>query len=144
MLIGEFTHALDDKNRLSLPSKFRKELGKEVVVTPGLDGCLFVFSASAWKSVVEKFSKTSMLRSDSRNFGRYLLGGAASVSVDSIGRILLPDYLKDRAELLDKVVILGVENRLELWNEQNWIKCKASFEKQASDMAEKLGDIGVL
>ncbi len=144
MLIGEYTHTIDDKNRLSLPAKFRGEMGKKVVVTPGLDGCLFVFSTKQWAGIANKLSGSSFLQLDSRSFNRYLLGGAAEAEVDSIGRMLLPDFLRARLGEGNRVAVVGVESRVEIWNEAAWRSFKEGVEKQADTLAEKLGQIGVL
>lgn len=144
MLIGEFTHTIDEKKRLSFPVKFRKEMGKTVVVTPGLDRCLFVFTTKEWQSIAQKLAASSMLQSDTRSFNRYLLGGAVEVAVDSAGRILVPDFLTDRAGLTDKVAVVGVHTRVELWDEATWKEYKKKVERDADALAERLGGVGVL
>lgn len=144
MLIGEYTHTIDDKNRLSLPVKFRQEMGKKIVVTPGLDGCLWIFTMDQWKSISGKLGEASLLSADNRSFNRYMLGGAVEVDVDTIGRILVPDFLKERANLKTKVVLIGVQSRVEMWNEKSWIEYKKVVEKQADSLAEKLGQVGIL
>lgn len=144
MLIGEFTHILDTKKRLSLPSKFRKQFGKKVVVTKGLDNCLFVYSLKEWEKISERLSELSIGQSDTRGFNRFMLAGAVEVDVDSVGRILIPDFLKDFAHLTNKVVLAGIHNRIELWNEKAWSLYKKRIEKQADQLAEKLGELGVL
>lgn len=144
MLIGEYTHSIDDKNRVSLPAKFRSEMGKKLVITPGLDNCLFVFTLKEWSTIESKLNTSSILQSDNRSFTRFMFGGAVEAEVDSIGRILVPDFLRDRASLKNKVVIIGVSNRVELWNEKLWGEYKKVVEKQADTLAEKLGQIGVL
>lgn len=144
MLIGEYTHSIDEKNRLSFPVKFRKTMGKTVVVTPGLDKCLFVFTVKEWNKIAEKLANSSMLQADTRSFNRYLLGGAVEVSVDAQGRILVPDFLKDRAGLSGKVTIVGVHSRVELWEETIWKAYQKEVEAHADTLAERLGTIGVL
>ncbi|MEI7480037.1 MAG: division/cell wall cluster transcriptional repressor MraZ [bacterium] len=144
MLIGEYTHTIDDKKRVSLPVKFRKEMGKKVVVTPGLDGCLFVFTLSQWTKISEKLSQSSMLQADNRSFNRFMFGGAVEIAVDSIGRVLLPDFLVDRASLKTSVAIIGVQDRVEIWNDSAWSEYKKVVEKQADSLAEKLGGVGIL
>lgn len=144
MLIGEFTHTLDIKKRLSLPSKFRKQFGKKVVVTKGLDNCLFVYSLKEWGKISEHLGKLSIGQSDTRGFNRFMLAGAVEIEVDSVGRILIPDFLKDFAQLSNKVVLAGIHNRVELWNEKAWSLYKKRIEKQADQLAEKLGELGVL
>ncbi len=144
MFIGEFIHTIDNKNRLSLPAKFRSEMGKKVVVTPGLDGCLFVFTLKQWEKISEKLGESSLLQGDTRSFNRYMLGGASEAEVDSLGRVLIPDFLRERANLKEKVAVVGVQARVELWNEKQWQEYKKGVEKQADTLAEKLGSVGVL
>lgn len=143
MLIGEYIHTIDEKNRISMPSKFRKELGKKIIITPGLDSCLFIFTAKEWTKVSKKLSgadsELSFLKADQRSFNRYMFGRAAEVEIDSIGRILIPDFLKDRIGLKDKAAIIGVEDRVEIWNDKAWSQNQEAVEKQAGGLAEKLG-----
>lgn len=144
MLIGEYKHTIDPKKRLSLPSKFRQELGKKVVVTRGLDNCLFIYSSTEWKKISEKLAGLPIGAADTRGFNRFILSGAVEVLIDSLGRILLPDFLRNFASLKDKVVLAGVQSRIEIWNEEKWEDYKKKIEKQADSMAEKLGEIGIL
>lgn len=145
MLIGEYTHTIDDKNRVSLPSKFRSLMGKKIVITPGLDQCLFAFTVKEWEKIAGKLSEnSSMLSSDMRSFTRYMFGGASEVEVDNVGRILVPDFLRERANLKTKVVLIGVQNRLEIWNEKSWADYKKQVEKQADGLAEKLSGLGIM
>lgn len=144
MFIGEYTHTIDDKNRLSLPAKFRQEMGKKVVITPGLDKCLFAFTLAEWKKISEKLSGFSLLQADNRSFSRFMFGGAVEAEVDSIGRILIPDFLKERAGLREKAAVVGVQNRVEIWNERAWAEYKKVVEGQADALAEKLGQVGAL
>lgn len=144
MLIGEYHHTLDEKKRVSLPSKFRKELGRSVVITYGLDKCLFVYSLKEWKGVADKLSQLSMGQANTRGFHRFMLAGAVEADVDSSGRVLLPDYLKDYASLSEKAVVSGVYTRAEIWNEETWVNYKRGIELKADEMAEKLGELGVI
>ncbi|MEX0935182.1 MAG: division/cell wall cluster transcriptional repressor MraZ [Candidatus Paceibacterota bacterium] len=144
MLIGEYTHTLDDKKRISLPAKFRRELGKTVVLTRGLDNCLFLYSLSRWEQISEKLTQLSFGQSDSRNLNRFMLSGAVEANVDSSGRILIPDVLKEFASLEDKVILAGVGNRVEVWNTESWEECKERIESQADMLAERLGDVGMI
>jgi len=144
MLIGEYNHTLDDKNRLSLPVKFRKEMGKSVVVAPGLDNCLSIFTAKEWEKISSKLSDSSMLASDNRSFSRFMFGQAVATDVDANGRILIPENLRNRSGLTSKVTVIGVQNRAEIWNEKTWNDYKKVVEKQADALADKLGQIGVL
>jgi len=144
MLIGEYTHTLDEKNRMSLPVKFRKEIGNSIIIAPGLDNCLSIFTIKEWQKISGKLSDSSMLASDNRSFSRFMFGQAVVVSVDSQGRILIPENLKNRSKLSSKVVVIGVQNRAEIWNEKAWKDYKKVVETQADALADKLGQIGVL
>lgn len=144
MLIGEYIHTLDEKKRVSLPVKFRKEVGKKIIVTSGLDNCLWIFTLVQWKKISEKLSEFSMLQADNRSFNRYMFGSATEVEVDTIGRILLPEFLVSKANLKNKVAVIGVQDRVEIWNEENWKENKAVIEKRADQLAEKLGQAGAI
>lgn len=144
MLIGEYTHTIDEKNRVSLPVRFRKEVGKKIVVTHGLDNCIFLYSTKEWIQVAGKLGSLGIGQSDTRGFNRFMLAGAVELEVDSIGRILIPDFLKKFASLDDKVVFAGVHSRVEIWNSVRWSEYKERVEKQADKLAEKLGEIGAL
>jgi len=144
MLIGEYIHAIDDKNRVSLPARFRNELGKKIVLAPGLDGSIFMFGLGEWEKISARLAENSMLQADNRSFNRFMFGGAQEIEVDSAGRILIPDFLKERAKLSGKIAIIGVQNRAEIWNERAWAKYKAGVEDQAETLAEKLGNVGAL
>ncbi len=145
MLIGEYTHNIDAKKRLSLPSKWRKELGKSLVVTRGLDNCLFVYPLKEWEKITEKIGQLPLGQADTRGFNRFFLSGAVEVEVDSVGRILVPDFLKEFARLQEgKIVLAGIYNRIEIWGENQWIEYKRRIENQADALAEKLGEIGIL
>ena len=146
MLIGEYRHTIDDKNRLSLPAKFRQEMGKKVVVTPGLDSCLFIFTIHQWEKISEHLSvsENSILQADNRKFNRYLLGGAVELEVDAVGRMLVPEHLRERAGLASKVVFIGVRDRVEIWDEATWQTYSAEIARNADALAEKLGGVGIL
>ncbi len=142
MLIGEYIHTIDEKNRMSLPAKFRKEMGKTVIITPGLDKCLFVFNLKEWEKVSSRLSgsdsELSFLSADKRSFNRLMFGRAAEAEIDSIGRILLPDFLKQNAGLSDKAAVIGVKDRIEIWSDKAWSAYKEKTEKEAEQLAEKL------
>ena len=144
MLIGEYLHTLDDKKRLSLPAKFRKEVGRRVVVTRGLDSCLFMFPERAWATIAKKVSALPVGAADTRGMSRFLLSGAVEAEVDSAGRILVPDFLKEFAGLKNRVVLTGVSDRVEIWDERRWGEYKRRIERGADKMAQTLGDLGVL
>lgn len=140
MFIGEYRHTFDSKNRISLPSKFRKELGKSVVVTRGLDRCLFVFSKAAWKTHAERMAAHSSGTRAGRALSRLSLAGAAEADVDSAGRILVPDYLKSYAGLAIKSAVVGVNDRVEVWDEKAWMSYTKAMERDADEFAESIGN----
>ena len=144
MLIGEYTHTLDPKKRLSLPSKWRRELGKKVVLTRGLDNCLFVYPLKEWQQITKKVGQLPLGQADTRGFNRFFLSGAIETEVDTVGRILVPDFLKEFAGLKSKVVLAGIHDRVEIWDEKVWRGYKRRIERQADALAEKLGEVGVL
>lgn len=144
MLIGEYEHTLDEKKRVSLPKAFVKTLGKKLVMTRGLDSCLFLFAQTAWERVAEKLQSLSFAQADTRGFNRFLLSGAVLVEVDAAGRILISDHHKQFAGLKKTVVFAGVSDRVEIWDAASWKQYKARIEKKAETMAEKLGEIGAL
>jgi MraZ protein len=143
MLIGEYRHTIDEKKRLAIPSKVRKELGAKAVITRGLDNCLFVFPSKDWQKLVNKLSNLPIGQKDTRGFSRLMLAGASEVDLDSLGRILVPDYLKKYAQLKRNVIIAGVYNRLEIWDEAKWNTFKNQSEREVDNIAERLGELGV-
>jgi MraZ protein len=144
MLIGEYRHTVDDKRRVSLPAKFREEISDDVVITRGLDSCLFVYPHDEWEEISKQLSQMSIGQSDSRGFNRFILSGAQEISIDSAGRILIPEYLQDFAEIKEQVVLAGVNNRIEIWDESQWDTYRDRIEEDADDLAEKLGEFGML
>lgn len=143
MLIGEYFHTIDTKKRLALPAKFRKELGRSLIVTRGVDNCLVVYTEKEWKKIAEKLADLPESRPEARTYRRLILAGAMLVSVDKLGRILIPENLKGYAGLKKKVVICGLFNRLEIWDSDNWEKYRGEQEKKVDDLASKLGELGV-
>lgn len=144
MLIGEYLHTLDSKKRLSLPARFRKEVGRKVVVTRGLDACLFMYPFKSWEEIAHKLGSLPVGAAGTRGISRFLLAGAVEVEVDSAGRILVPDFLKEFADLKSRVVLAGVSDRVEIWNEKAWEEYKRRIERGADQMAQTLGDLGIL
>jgi len=143
MFIGEYYYTIDPKGRIAIPSKLRNALSKGGVITKGLDNCLFIFSLKDWQQMAEKIKGLPLSQSNSRAFSRLMLAGAMDVKLDSQGRILVPDYLRKYVGLKKKIVLAGVYNRLEVWDEKEWEKYKKRTEKESGDIAEKLGDLGI-
>jgi MraZ protein len=144
MLIGQYSHTIDDKKRLSLPSKWKSIFGKKVVVTRGLDTCVFVYTTKEWQKIAEKLATTSMGSRDARDLNRFFLSGAVEVEIDSAGRILVPDYLRDFAKLDKEIIFAGLYNRAEIWNEKEWDKKQLEVSAKADDVAGKLQEIGMI
>ncbi len=143
MFIGEYRHTIDTKKRVAIPARFRKDMGQKVVLTRGLDACLFIYPAKEWEVLAENLSKLPYGKAENRSFVRLMLAGALDLDVDALGRILVPDYLRTYAGLGKRVVIAGVYNRLEVWDEEKWNEYKGKAEMNTGDIAEKLGDLGV-
>jgi MraZ protein len=143
MFLGEYSYSIDEKKRLAIPPRFRKLLGKKGVITRGLDQCLFLYSAKDWLILAKKLSQLPLSQSDARGFARMMLAGAMEVNLDNLGRILIPDYLKKYAALKKKVVIVGVYNRIEIWDKERWLKYQEKTEKEVGDIAERLKELGV-
>jgi MraZ protein len=143
MFIGEYQYSIDEKKRLAIPLKFRKLLGKKAVITRGLDQCLFLYPAKEWGILAKKLSQLPLSQADARGFARLMLTGAMEVKIDDLGRILIPDYLKEYAFLKKRVVIAGVYNRIEIWDEGKWREYKQKTEKEVGDIAERLKELGV-
>lgn len=144
MLIGQYTHDLDPKKRLTLPSKWRSSLGKKVVVTKGLDSSLFVFPVNRWEVFAEELTQSGFGNQDTRSFNRFMLASAYETDVDAAGRIVIPDTLKDFAHLSAKVVLAGMYSRIEIWDETAWESNIAKVNGEADVLATKLNEIGIL
>ena len=129
MLIGEYTHTVDEKNRFSLPAKFRKALGRKVVVTRGKDHCLFLYPIRTWLQISQEVKKLGHVESDPR-YARFTFAGASEIEIDAIGRLLVPEFLRQFAELKSTIVITGVHDRVELWNDKNWSAYRKKLESE--------------
>ncbi len=140
MFMGEYHHNIDDKSRIVLPSKLREELGMRFVVTRGLEGCLFVYSSDEWNRLVDKLKKLPFTKKDARAFLRFFLSGATECTFDKQGRIALPVPLVNYAKLKKECVIIGVNDRLEIWAEDSFNEFFSENEENISDLAEDLFD----
>ncbi len=143
MFIGEYAHNLDDKGRLAVPVKFRRELLKGAVVTRGLDNCLFLYTKTEWQKLADKLAALPISQANSRAFSRLMLAGAMDMEIDKQGRIVLPEYLRGFAGLKKNVIVAGLYNRIEIWDQENWDKYKTQTESQSGEIAERMGELGV-
>ena len=139
MFLGEFEHTIDDKNRLTLPARFREALAGGLVVTRGMDGCLYAYPLERWEALVElQLGQLNLLRQDDRMIQRYFFSAAAEAKPDKQGRIMLPAALIDHAELGREVIVAGVHDHLEIWDRSAWRRQIADVEGRAEHVAERL------
>lgn len=143
MFLGEFAHALDAKNRLIVPAKFRENLGEQFITTKGLDNCLFVYSMSEWKKIEEKIAELPMVRADARAFMRLFLAGANECTLDGQGRMLLAPSHKAYAGIDKEVNIVGVGSRIEIWSMAGWQEYCNKAESEFGSLAERMSDLGI-
>jgi MraZ protein len=142
VFLGEYEHTLDDKGRLTIPAKFRAGLAEGVLVTRGLDGCLFVLPPAAREALAEKMANFPLSQAGARLFSRMIYSGT-ECKLDRQGRILLPPSLRDHADIESEVVIIGVNSRLEIWSKQHWQEQTARMEEESSSIAEQLASLGI-
>ena len=138
MFMGEYHHNIDEKGRLTLPSKFRSDLENKFVVTRGLEKCLFVYTPETFEKLTVKLNSLPFTKKDARNFSRFFLSGATVLEFDKQGRVNLTPTLIKYAELTKECVIIGVGDRLEIWNDSNWNLFLKENETNLSDIAENL------
>src|SRR3990167_316657 len=138
MFLGEYFHTFDTKNRISVQSKFRKDLGRVVVVTRGLDHCLYVYSRKAWEREAQTYAADVNGSSARRGLARLFLAGSSEVEVDNNGRVLIPEHLKSFASIKERAVIAGVADRVEIWEEDAWKKYTAGIERDADARSEEV------
>ena len=137
MFMGEYHQKIDDKGRLTIPSKLRYELGESFIVTRGLDNCLFIYPKEEWNQVISKYKELPNTK-DARNFMRFFLSGATEVNFDKQGRINIPMPLIKYSDLLKDCIVIGVNERLEIWRKENWDSFIENNEENLSDIADKL------
>lgn len=140
MLMGEYLHSLDSKGRIIIPSKIRSELGDNIIITRGLDGCLFGYNRDSWQEIINKLETLSFTKKDARNFIRFFTSGAITLEFDKQGRINIPSYLLDYASLKEDVIIIGVINRIEIWSKDRWESFMKENVESLSDISENLFD----
>ena len=138
MLSGEYRHNIDKKGRIIVPSKIREEMGGRIVITRGLDGCLFGYNEKTWNLILEKLNTLPFTKRDARNFTRFMTSGAITLEFDKQGRINIPNYLNEYAGLVKDVVIVGVINRIEIWSKDKWEEFMNNNVESLSDISENL------
>ncbi|WP_379131521.1 division/cell wall cluster transcriptional repressor MraZ [Paenibacillus sp. sgz500958] len=140
MFMGEYQHSIDDKGRIIIPAKIRDLLGNSFVATRGLDSCIFVYPMDEWGIMEQKLKSLSLMKSDARAFSRFFFSGATECAWDKQGRVNLPVNLRQYAKLDKDCVILGVSNRVEIWNKELWEQYFSQSEESFNEIAEKLVD----
>ncbi len=143
MLLGEYRHNLDVKGRVSVPSKFRDDLGQSFVITKGLDSCLFVYSKNEWQIFEEKLNTLPITNQEARAFKRFFFSGATECEVDKQGRVNIPQNLREYANLQKDVVIVGLSNRAEIWNNENWDKYNETDSLDLSEIESQMSKLGI-
>ncbi len=143
MLIGEHIYKLGKKGRVALPKAFRKELGQEIIVTRGYEGCLIVVSPSQWEELLNEAATGPFVSESVRDTSRFLLGGAAEVELDNQGRFVVPPSLRSYAELGKEVCFLGLGRWVEIWDKERWQERRGYLAKEAGSIAEKLANLEV-
>ena len=140
MLMGEFHHNIDEKGRLIIPSKFRSELGSRFVITKGLDKCLFIYSETEWNKIVQKVSTLQFTKKNVRAFERAFIGGASTNEFDKQGRINITSPLVHYANITKECVIIGVNERLEIWSEEEFQNYMKENEESLEEITENIFD----
>jgi len=142
MWYGEYIHSLDSKDRFILPAKFREKIKKlkfkKFYITRGLDGCLFIFPYNVWRKLEDKLKDFSFTKQQSRFFNRIYFSGAQEVEFDSQGRLTIPQYLKEFAYIKKEIVIIGIADRIEIWDKERWSNFYAENRKKFEEIAEGL------
>ncbi len=141
--MGEYLHIVDTKGRMILPAKFREELGTSFILTKGLDNCLFIYEASEWSVLEGKLKQLPLSKPEARAFMRFFFSGATQIECDKQGRILIPANLREYAKLDKDVVVIGVLNRVEVWDKNSWNSYNDQLSPAVTEIAEHLADLGI-
>lgn len=144
MFLGRFAHTIDDKNRLTIPAKYRGDLASGVVITRGIDRCLYIYPLAEWERLAERVRQLPLTDKNARAFVRLLFSGAEDCTPDKQGRVLIPTHLLEYANLNGDVIVAGLHSRLEVWNAQSWRQEDADLDKSAGALAEALAVLNVL
>jgi MraZ protein len=143
MFMGEYQHTLDEKGRVIIPAKLRDDLGESFVITRGLDKSLFVYPMDEWNNVAVKMRELSTTNADARAFVRFFLSGAVEAELDKQGRVVIPNNLREHADIQKEIYILGVASRLEIWSKEVWEEYSKQAEESYESIAEKIVGLGI-
>lgn len=142
MLMGEFQHNIDAKGRLIVPAKLREDLGESFILTKGLDGCLFGYPQEEWEKLEKKLNDMPLSKKESRTFVRYFYAGASEVEIDKQGRINIPQNLREHAAITKGCLVVGVSDRIEIWDEDRWQAFSTAAAENFDEIAENMVDFG--
>lgn len=143
MLLGEYSHNLDTKGRVSIPAKFRDDLGSSFIVTKGLDNCLFIYSKQEWTTFESKLKTLPLTNPNARNFIRFFFSGATECEIDKQGRINIPQNLRDYAGITKEVYVIGVATRVEIWDKEKWDNYTSPENMDLDEIAVQMSNLGI-
>lgn len=143
MFFGEYNHTIDIKGRISIPSKFRDELGEKFIATKGMDNCLFIYPMEEWKILENKLKQLPLTNKDARAFVRFFFAGATECELDNQGRIRIPNNLREHAFLEKDTVLIGVATRIELWSQEQWQQYNSDANLSYDEIASKMAELGI-
>jgi MraZ protein len=144
MFFGAFEHTIDSKGRLTIPAKFKDPLAGGIVVTRGLDGCLWGFTRQEWQNISEKIASLTLTSAEARRFTRFMFSSASDAIPDRNGRVVIPQKLLEYGSIDREVVVAGVMNKIEIWNPQRWDEEQAQATEDPEALVEQLADLGIL
>ncbi len=142
--LGQYQHAIDDKGRLAIPAKFRPPLADGLVITRGIEKCLYVWDLDQWRQLSEKLDRLPLMQENARRVSRHFFSGATDTELDKLGRVVIPQFLREYAGLCNEVVVVGLRGRIEIWDRAAWNSeyCDAE-ENGIAAYAESLGSLGI-
>lgn len=144
VFMGEFEHTVEENGRMAVPAKFRPAFAEGLVVTRGLDRCLFVFTRGDWERLAERLSQLPLTSAEARSFVRLMFAGATDGELDGQGRVVLPAYLREYADIRQQAVVIGVNTRVEIWSREAWRTARSQVEEQADFIAGNLASLGII
>jgi MraZ protein len=136
--MGEYDHSLDDKGRLAIPARFRPALEDGLFITRGLDACLVIWDSDSWRAISERVRALNSWQGDARRMQRLFFSGASPAQLDKLGRVVIPQFLRDYAQLSSEVVVAGLGDRIEVWARDAWAHERSQVERDRAELAEHL------
>ena len=143
MFLGEYVHAIDDKNRLAVPARFRQDLADGLYLTKGVDRCLYALTPDGWNRLADRIAALPSMQASVRQLQRHFFAGAVHLVPDKLGRIVIPQSLREYAQLDGEVVVAGVHSRIELWSRAAWNEEQARVDEQTATLAEQMASLGI-